>query len=144
MPATGGPQLGAAAAAAVTAIHRKDPPLGPHSQCWAPLVLSRCTPDMPAHWAPCLVGGNKDSALVYGEELIYPDASIPIPGFLSEANKSFWLEHAAVAAPNRFVLIGERAVYLSQHGQNLVFRNVSFKYVSSVVGDQRAILWLGC
>ena len=82
---------------------------------------------MPRHWAPCLVGASGSPALAYGEELVYPDISMPIPAFVTDEHKAFWLAHATAAAENRFVLVGERAHYLAQHGQTLVLRNVTFK-----------------
>lgn len=59
-PAEGLQGPGPAAAAAAAGLQRTDPQLGERSQRWAPMVLNRCTPDMPRHYAPCLVGNAKD------------------------------------------------------------------------------------
>lgn len=84
---------------------------------------------MPTHWAPCLVGGRKDPALAQAEELVYPDFSIPEPRVVLEEHGAWW--RAQVAAQRaqraqRFVLRGGRALYLGQHGQALLLRNVAF------------------
>jgi hypothetical protein len=93
------------------------------------MVLNRCTPDMPRHYAPCLVGSASDPHVAYAEELIYPDFSLREPHFLSEEHAAFW--RSTVTGPGdylleRFTLWHGRAYYTGQRGQNIVLRNVSF------------------
>ncbi len=59
--------------------------MGLASSRWAPWVLPSCLPNMPSHWAPCRVGAAGESPnLVYGEEIVYPDFSVPQPLFVKE------------------------------------------------------------
>ncbi|KAL4447836.1 hypothetical protein ABPG75_005055 [Micractinium tetrahymenae] len=114
------------------------PSLGLRSRRWAPLALSACSPTMPTHWAPCLVGGRKDPALSQAEELVYPDFSILEPAFALEEHAAWWRAQVVAqqaqqaqrgaqrAQRARFALRGSRALYLGQHGQTLLLRNVAF------------------
>lgn len=133
------PAVGASRAA--TQLHDRQPPLrssgcdapslGLRSRRWAPLALSACSPTMPTHWAPCLLGGRRDPALSQAEELVYPDFSIPEPGFVLAQHAAWWrarvaAQQAQQAQRARFELRGGRARYLGQHGQVLLLRNVSW------------------
>lgn len=82
-------------------------------------------------WHKEQVGSPKRPALVYGEELLYPDFSVEIPRFLSEDDKAWWLQHLREDRPaaitERFMISGDRAYFRGQNGQNLVLRNVIFR-----------------
>lgn len=78
------------AAAAAAGLQRSSPQLGERSARWAPFVVPTCAEGMPRHWAPCRVGAAGEPAeLVYGEEVVYPDFSIPEPIFMTEQDRQW-------------------------------------------------------
>lgn len=118
---------------------------------YSPFVLDTCAETMPGYYAPCLAlhasppdatenskSSHRKSPVFKGEEVIYPDVSIPFPSFLDEESEQLWLKKAVTYAPQRFYLRRDlkRALYLSQHGQNLYFANSAF------VGTPRTDVWL--
>lgn len=86
-------------------------------------MFTACLPGMPKYYAPCI---EDAPGLIGAEELIYPDFSIPLPVFVNSSQREEWFErHMAIFGDYGFILDkdGDRGIFTSQHGQNLVFEN---------------------
>jgi hypothetical protein len=124
-----------AGAASASAQPRPPPPsvelppaTGQSSDAWRPYLMHSCLhSSVGERYAPCLQERWPDK-LAVAEELVYPDFRIRLPSFLAPEHEKLWLQmwdQFTEDEHDRCVVDRGWGYYSHQHGQNLVFKDVT-------------------
>eukprot|EP00808_Paulinella_micropora_P024289 g51102.t1 len=84
---------------------------------------------MPSDWAPC-IQKRLGKGVLLGQEVVYQGFMLKLPHFIDEQQKQKWIKTTAdsTQGPGSGLFVdytGEWAVFLTMHGQNLVFADAT-------------------
>ncbi|ORX88813.1 hypothetical protein K493DRAFT_290149 [Basidiobolus meristosporus CBS 931.73] len=99
---------------------------GLNSDAWIPLILDECVDGLHRNSAPCIQKRTPDSNLIKAQELIYRSFRLRVPRFISEQQKTLWLDAVADLDRMRVSNDKEWADYPTTNAQNLVFSNTQY------------------
>ena len=108
---------------------------GAPSDKWRPLLVSSCE-GLHSRSAPCLQEHQNGSNIIGAQEVIYMPFTLKLPSFINESQRKEWI-NATKVSNFRAILEDSKdfAVYSTQYGQNLVFKNTGY------FGNPKADIW---